>query len=108
MGNVVRLLAFLFLAAFAAATLAPAAEAAAMAVEMADSGGCDGCPGCPGDDGDPPLCDQACMTSLPALPASLAVTVPAAARHVEAGTSPSPAGWSGPPDPSPPKVLLLS
>lgn len=105
MGNVARLLAFLFLAAFAAATLGPVAEAAAMAVEMANCGGCDDCPG---DCGDPPLCDQACMTSLPALPASLAVTVPAVAKHVEAGASRSPAGRTGPPDPSPPKVLRLS
>lgn len=105
MSKLARLLAFVLLAAFAAATLAPAADATAMTVKMSlmpmDNGA--DCEGCSGDQDKVPPCDQACMTSLPALPAGTAPESPAATAGVEAEPGGFLAGWSGPPDPSPPR-----
>jgi hypothetical protein len=107
MAQFARLLAFVLVAAFAAATVAPVADATAMAVQMslADEGGCGGCPG---DDGKLPSCDQACVGSLLALPAVSLTVAPAAAADVAAAPADFFAGWAGPPDPSPPKVFLPS
>lgn len=110
MSKLARLLTFVLLAAFAAATLAPVADATAMTVKMSlmpmdDDADCEGCPG---DQEKAPSCDQACMTSLPALPAGIALESPAAAAGLAASPGGFLAGWSGPPDPSPPRASFLS
>jgi hypothetical protein len=107
MAQFARLLAFVLVAAFAAATVAPVADATAMAVQMslADEGGCGGCPG---DDGKLPSCDHACVVSLLALPAASPMVGLTAAADVAAAPADFFAGWAGPPDPSPPKIFLPS
>jgi len=105
MGKFARLLAVLLVAVFAAATLGAAAGATAMTVEMAlaDSGDGGGCYGCAGDDGMLLSCDQACVTSLPALPATAAVTDPAVAEAFAPAAGGPLVSWTWPPDPSPPR-----
>jgi hypothetical protein len=110
MSKLAHLLAFVLLAAFAAATFGPVADATAMTVKMSlmpmdDEADCEGCSG---DQDKAPLCDQACMTSLPALPADIVLESPAAAAGAEAAPGGLLAGWSGPPDPSPPRTTILS
>ena len=107
MARFARLLAFLLVAAFAAATVAPVADATAMAVTMslADEGGCGGCPG---DDGKLWSCDQACVVSLLVLPAVSPMAGLMAAADGTAAPADFVAGWAGPPDPSPPKVFFPS
>src|SRR3990170_4301579 len=70
MSKLARLLTFVLLAAFAAAPLASVADATAMTVKMSLMAMDDGadCENCSGDQDKAPLCDQGCMTSLPALP----------------------------------------
>jgi hypothetical protein len=110
MSKLARLLTFVLLAAFAAAPLASVADATAMTVKMSLMATDDGadCENCSGDQDKAPLCDQACMTSLPALPVGIALESPAAAAGVEAAPGGLLAGWSRPPDPSPPRAFLLS
>ena len=111
MSKLARLLTFVLLAAFAAAPLASVADATAMTVKMSlmamDDDGAD-CENCSGDQDKAPLCDQGCMTSLPALPVGIALENPAAAAGVEAAPGGLLPGWSRPPDPSPPRASLLS
>lgn len=99
------LLAFVLLTAFAAATTAPLAKATAMAIQMSLADEASGCGGCPGDDGDMPPCDEACVTSLPALPVVVLMLGPAAAADLAAAPAGVVAGWTGPPDPSPPRLF---
>lgn len=102
MRKLARLLAFVLLAAFAAATTVPVADATAMAIQMSfadDSSGCDGCPG----DEKLPACDQACAVWLAALPAASSTAGPVAAADLAAAPADLVAGLTGPPEPSPPR-----
>lgn len=108
----VRILMIVILAAFAAGTVVHAASAAVMTVKMAlaDSGSMDGadCDGCSGDDEGAPSCDGICVAPL------LAMANPGAALHVDIDAQTRGAamhdavGRTGPPDPSPPRSIVLS
>ena len=70
MSKLVRVLAVVFLAAFAAGSAAHAAAATDMSLKMSmatmDDGGMTDCQDCPGDDAQASSCDQFCMTTLAA------------------------------------------
>ncbi|MFU0503816.1 hypothetical protein [Pseudaminobacter sp. NGMCC 1.201702] len=112
MNRLVRVLAVVFLAAFAAGTAAHAAAATNMSLKMSmatmDDGGMADCQDCPGDDAQATACDQFCVTTLAAICPPAATEHP----HVAASVSSPPAersdGRTGPPDPYPPRTTLLS
>lgn len=68
MSRLVRILAVVFLAAFAAGTAAHSAIATDMSLKMSmatmDDGGMADCQDCPGDDAQASVCDQFCVTTL--------------------------------------------
>lgn len=110
MGKLARILRTVFVTAFVAATAAHAAVATEMSLGMS-MGGMEGmadCEGCPTDEGQDPSCSQICVTSLAAIcppatmiasgPGMVSATTPA--REVD--------GAIGPPDPFPPRVVILS
>lgn len=111
MRNLARILAVVFLAAFAAGTAAHAAAATDMSLKMSMATMNDGmadCHDCPGDDGQASACDQFCVTTLSAICPPATEELP----HVAALASSLPAepsdGRTGPPDPYPPRTIFLS
>ena len=112
MSNLVRILAVVFLAAFAAGTAAHAAASTDMSLKMSmaamDEGGMADCQDCPRDDGLASACDQFCVTTLTAICPPAVTELP----HVAAIVSSPPAEPSddrtGPPDPYPPRTTFLS
>ena len=112
MSKLTRILAVVFLAAFAAGTAAHAAAATDMSLKMSmatmDDGGMADCQDCPGDGGQASACDQFCVTTLSAICPPATAELP----HVAALVSSPPAepsdGRTGPPDPYPPRTTFLS
>lgn len=111
MSNLARILAVVFLAAFAAGTAAHAAAATDMSLKMSMSG-MDGampdCQGCPGDDGQASACDQFCVTTLAAICPPATAELPHVAALVFSLPAEPSDGRTGPPDPYPPRTTFLS
>ena len=111
MNKLVRILAVVFLAAFAAGTAAHVAAATDMSLKMSmatmDDRMAD-CQDCPGDDGQASACDQFCVPTLSAICPPATAELP----HVAALVSSPPAepsdGRTGRPDPYPPRTTFLS
>jgi hypothetical protein len=113
MDRLARIFAIVLLAVFAAGTIAHGASTTRMSLAMShgtmaggDMGDCDGCP--PGDDGKASLCGQVCLAPFAAIPAAVSIELPL----VRAGIAVSPlkeiVGRTGPPDPSPPRTIILN
>jgi hypothetical protein len=111
MSNLARILAVVFLAAFAAGTAAHAAAATDMSLKMymetMDSGMAD-CQDGPGDDGQASACDQFCATTLSAICPPAADELPHVAAIVSSLPAEPSGGRTGRPDPYPPRTTLLS
>lgn len=113
MSKLARILAVVFLAAFASSAIAHAAASTDMSLKMSmaamdDGGGMADCQDCPGDEGQASACDQFCVTTLTAICPPAVTELP----HVAAIVSSPPAepsdGRTGPPDPYPPRTTFLS
>lgn len=111
MSKLVRILAFVFLAAFAASTAANAAAATQMSLMMSmanmDDGGMEDCQDCPGDDAKTSACDQFCVTTLAAICPPVGAVLPNVTDVVVIGTAAPPGGRVGPPDPYPPRTIRM-
>jgi hypothetical protein len=122
MDRLSRILAIVLLAMFAAGTVAHGARATSMSLAMShdalagggmaggdmageDMGDCDGCP--PGDDGKVPLCSQFCLAPFAALPVAVGVELSIVAAETAASPLNEMVGRTGPPDPSPPRTIIL-
>lgn len=109
MSRFVRILAVIFLAAFAAGTAAHAAAATGMSVKMSmatmDDGGMADCQDCPSDDGQASACDQFCVTTLTAICPPAGADLPNVTNVVAIRTAGPPGGHAGPPDPYPPRTI---
>jgi len=107
-----RVLMILMLAAFAAGTVAHAASAVAMDAKMAlgavDSADMGGCEGCSDSDGDMPPCDNVCVSPVLAVVPSAQAALPGITAAATGLVADSRAGPAGPPEPYPPRSLLLS
>lgn len=111
MSKFVRILAIVFVAAFAAGTAAHAAGATDMALKMSMSGmdgGMADCQDCPGDDGQASTCDQFCVTTFAALCAPAAAEIPHVAGIVSFPSAEPSDGRTGPPEPYPPRTPFLN
>lgn len=107
-----RIVLIVVLAAFAAGTVVHAANAATMNAKMtiaaingADMGDCQDCPD--GNDNMPP-CDNVCISPILAVVPSDQPSLPGAETTTESLVLESVAGRSGPPDPYPPRSIILS
>ncbi|RUV29996.1 MAG: hypothetical protein EOQ80_05130 [Mesorhizobium sp.] len=69
-----------------------------------DMGDCDGCPP---EDGKASLCCQVCLASFAALPATVGIELPLVAAELAASPLKEIVGRTGPPDPSPPRTIIL-
>lgn len=111
MSRLVRILAVVFLAAFAAGTAAHSAVATDMSLKMSmatmDDGMAD-CQDCPGDDGQASACDQFCVTTLAAICPPVGADLPNVADVLAIRTAGPRGGHAGPPEPYPPRTTFLS
>lgn len=112
MARWVRSLAILLLAAFAVGTVVHAAVAATMSAEMtlavidgADMANCQDCPD--GNDSMPP-CDNVCVSPILAVVPSGQPSLPGVEATTESPVLQSATGRTGPPDPYPPRSIILS
>lgn len=106
----VRIFMIMVLTAFAAGTVVHSANAAIMSAKMtlavidgADVGDCQDCP----DDGMPP-CDDVCVSPILAVVPSGQPSLPGAETTTESPVLQSVTGCIGPPDPYPPRSIILS
>ncbi|MAB12293.1 MAG: hypothetical protein CMI59_00090 [Parvibaculum sp.] len=102
----------LMLAAFAAGTVVHAVNAATMsammtlaAIDGADMGDCQDCAD---GTGDMPSCDNACVSPILAVVPSDEPSLPGAETTTESLVLQSVVGRTGPPDPYPPRSIILS
>lgn len=111
MSRLARILAVVFLAAFAASTGGHAAALTDMSLKMSmaemDEDMPD-CHDCPGDDGQTSACDQFCVTSLVAICTPAAAELPHFAGIVSLPPGAPSDGRTGPPEPHPPRTTFLS
>ncbi|MCA1404297.1 hypothetical protein I6F26_16545 [Ensifer sp. IC3342] len=112
MDRLVRIFAIVLLAVFAMGSVAHAANATGMSLTMSaaamadeDMGDCDGCP--PGDDGKASLCAQFCLATFIAVPAATELELPILAVDLATLSAEEIAGRTGPPDPPPPRTIVL-
>lgn len=117
MKKLIRLFAIVLVAVFAAGTAAHMAKASAMSADMATSaistatmadanmGHCDGCPR--DDDGKSSSCIDFCLASFAAIPATERVEFLFIAPDLPALPSDEFAGRAVPPDPFPPRSIIL-
>lgn len=112
MSRLVRILAVVFLAAFAAGTAAHAVAATDMSLKMSmasmGDGGMADCQDCPGDETQASACDQFCATPLAAICPPAAAELPRAANIVSSPPAERSDGRTGRPDPYPPRTAPLS
>ncbi|MBS3651864.1 hypothetical protein KEU06_24965 [Pseudaminobacter sp. 19-2017] len=110
MSRLVRILAVVLLAAYAAGSVAHVAAATDMSLKMSmatmDDGGMADCQDCPGDDGQASACDQFCVTTLAAICPPAGTDLPNVTNVVAARTAGPHGGHAGPPDPHPPRTIL--
>jgi hypothetical protein len=112
MDRLSRVLAIVLLAVFAAGTIAHAANVTAMALAMSpaamtggDMNDCDACP--PRDDGKAQICGAACLVPFAAIPAAVGIELASVAAEIAALPLQELVGHTGPPDPSPPRTIIL-
>ena len=107
-----RIFMIVILAAFAAGTVANAANAATMSLKMSlagvDGADLDICPDCSDGKADMPSCDNVCVSPILAVMPSGQPSMPAAQTSSESALLQSIFGPTGPPDPYPPKSIILS
>lgn len=111
MATLVRALLIALVAAFAVGTVAHSASVTVMDVEMALSSadmGMSDCQGCPDADGQTPSCDSICVTPVMAVLPSIRAGLPPATSCTVCFEVRSVAGHTGPPDPYPPRSIILS
>jgi hypothetical protein len=112
MSRFARILAFVFLAAFATGTAADASVAAGMSLKMTmagmDHGNLPDCQDCSGDKGQVPECGQACATALAVLCLSESAAIPVDADSVTVSGDDLRAGRTGPPEHHPPRTVRLA
>lgn len=112
MGRLARVLVIVLLAAFAAGTVVHAAVVTSMSVKMAlaDPSSADmaDCQGCSGDDGEAPVCDLDCVTPLVASITDGALGHAALVSDIAVALDRIISGRTGPPDPHPPRTIVLS
>ena len=110
MCKLVRILAVVFLAAFAAGSAAHSAAATDMSLKTSmatmDDGGMTDYQDCPGDDAQASSCDQFCMTTLAAICPPAGTDLPNVTNIVAIPTAGPPSGHAGPLDPYPPRSIL--
>lgn len=110
MSRLVRILAVVFLAAFAAGTAAHSAIATDMSLKMSmatmDDGGMADCQDCPGDDAQASVCDQFCVTTLTGICPPAVAELPHVADVASSPLAEPSDGRTGPPDPYPPRTIL--
>jgi hypothetical protein len=112
MAKYVRILTILVLAVFAAGSVVHAENAASMNAKMTlaaiDSGGMGDCQDCPdgGDDMQP--CDNLCVSPILAVVPSGQAGLPEVETATESFVPRDVAGRTGPPDPYPPRSIILS
>lgn len=108
----VRSLAILLLAAFTVGTVMHTVGAAAMSVKMtlaAVNGGDMGdCQECPDGNDDMPACDNLCVSPILAVVPSSQSGLPDAKTTTASLILQSVTGRTGPPDPYPPRSIILS
>lgn len=111
MATLVRALLIALVAAFAVGTVAHSASVTVMDVEMALSSadmGMSDCQGCPDADGQALSCDSICVTPVMAVLPSIRTSLPPATSCTACFEVRSVAGRTGPPDPYPPRSIILS
>lgn len=106
-----RILVVVILTAFAVGMAMQAATAAVMTVKMAlaDSGGMDmsDCGGCADDDGSSPACDDFCTAPLLVI-GELGKTAQPLPQEISGHLAThATTGRTGPPDPYPPRTVIL-
>lgn len=106
----IRMLTIALLVVFAAGTVANAAGATSMSLQMSaiEMGAMGDCQGCPSDDGKSLACEQACMVPLIAIAPVAGIELPAAQTEVAVSPVKESAGHTGPPQPYPPRTIILS
>jgi hypothetical protein len=108
----VRSLAILLLAAFTVGTVMHTAGAATMSVKMTlaaiDGADMGDCQDCPDGNGDTPSCDNACVSPILAVVPSGQPSLPGAETTTKSPVLQSVTGRTGPPDPYPPRSIILS
>ena len=112
MASCIRIFMIVMLAAFAAGTVVHTANAATMSAKMtlavvycAGTGDCQDCSG--GNDNNP-KCDNACVSPILAVVPSGQPSLPGAETITESPVLQSVIGRTGPPDPYPPRSIILS
>ncbi|MBE0704233.1 MAG: hypothetical protein IH582_13880 [Afipia sp.] len=112
MASCIRIFMIVMLAAFAAGTVVHTANAATMSAKMtlaviygADMGDCQDC----SDGNDNSLkCDNVCISPILAVVPSGQPSLPGAETITESPVLQSVIGRTGPPDPYPPRSIILS
>lgn len=112
MANYVRIFMIVMLAAFAAGTVTHAASAVSMTMKMTlaaiDGADMGDCKDCPGGKGDVQPCDKACLSPILGVVPSGQPSLPDAETTTESLVLQNVAGRTGPPDPYPPRSIILS
>ncbi len=112
MARYVRIFMIVVLAAFAAGTITHAVNAATMSMKMTlaaiDGAGMGDCKDCPGSKGDVQPCDNACLSPILGVVPSGQPSLPGAETTTESLVLQSVVGRTGPPDPYPPRSIILS
>lgn len=112
MSVVARILTVALLAVYLAGSVAYAASGSAMtaAMAMSDASGMNStdCEGCGADGGAMPFCDAVCSSGFTALIGDHAVHSSPVMAEDFATNARNIFGRSGPPDPSPPRSIILS
>lgn len=112
MTRYVRIFMIMMLAAFAAGTVVHAANAATMSMKMTlaaiDGADMGDCQDCPDGNGDMPLCENVCVSSILAVVPPDQPSLPGTETTTESPVHQSVTGRTGPPDPYPPRSIILS
>ncbi|MEO4045297.1 hypothetical protein AAFN47_27200 [Hoeflea sp. CAU 1731] len=112
MATYVRIFMIAVFVAFAAGTMIHAANAATMSIKMTlvatDGADMGDCKDCPGSKGDVQPCDNACLSPILGVVPSGQPSLPRAETTTESLVLQSVAGRTGPPDPYPPRSIILS
>ena len=109
MARYVRIFMIVVLAAFAAGTITHAATMSMkMTLAAIDGAGMGDCKDCPGSKGDVQPCDNACLSPILGVVPSGQPSLPGAETTTESLVLQSVVGRTGPPDPYPPRSIILS
>lgn len=112
MARYVHIFMIVVLAAFAAGTITHAVNAATMSMKMTlaaiDGADMGDCKDCPDSKGGVQPCDNACVSPILAVVPSSQPSLPGAETSTQSLVLQSVAGRTGPPDPYPPRTIILS